>query len=479
MSSIPAPSPGPWYRDITRYQWFVLTVATLGWLFDTMDQQFFNLARNPAIKQLLGPGREAEVAWFGGLATSIFLLGWGIGGLFFGVMGDKVGRAKTLVATILTYSICTGLSALSTGVWDFIGYRFLTGLGVGGAFAAGVTLVAEEMSDRARPYALAYFQAFSAVGNMIAAFTTMALGSLQLYEVIPPNLVPWRAMFMVGALPAFLAIFIMRKVKEPERWVKMAEARRAALAAGEPVKAGSIPDLFRGAILRRNTLVGLGLAFAGVVGVWGIGFFSFDLSRRVFAPKFEGWAEMKGITDPDAIKSYVGSWLYLWTGVTSAIQNLGAFFGIYAYAQLSPRIGRVKTFGIFLVLAMIMTAFTFLFLNELWHTFVLIPLMGFCQLAIFGGYSVYFPELFPTRLRSTGVSFCYNAGRIVSALGPFSLGFLASNVYASYGIGPDDPTPFRYAAVTVCMAFLVGLAVLPFAPETNGKPLPEDEFEDS
>src|SRR5262249_23141706 len=101
----------PWYRELTRYHWFVLIVAALGWLFDTMDQQLFNLARAPAMKELLDPSQS--VAEYGGYATAIFLIGWALGGVAFGILGDRIGRAKTMVLTILVYSLFTGLSALS------------------------------------------------------------------------------------------------------------------------------------------------------------------------------------------------------------------------------------------------------------------------------------------------------------------------------------------------------------------------------
>ena len=137
-SSQPTRVTGAWWTELNRYHWFVLVVAALGWLFDTMDQQLFNLARVPAMKALLKPGDD--VALYSGYATAIFLLGWATGGLTFGVLGDRIGRAKTMMWTILIYSVCTGLSALSSGFWDFAFFRFLTGLGVGGEFAVGVSL---------------------------------------------------------------------------------------------------------------------------------------------------------------------------------------------------------------------------------------------------------------------------------------------------------------------------------------------------
>ena len=136
---------------------------------------------------------------YGGYATSIFMVGWASGGLFFGVLGDRLGRAKTMMLTILVYSIFTGLSALSKGFADFAFYRFLTGLGVGGEFAVGVSLVAEVMPDRARPFALGRLQALSAIGNMTAAVVAMSLGQLERAGVVTSS-GSWRAMFMVGAL---------------------------------------------------------------------------------------------------------------------------------------------------------------------------------------------------------------------------------------------------------------------------------------
>src|SRR5262249_2964546 len=159
------------------------------WLFDTMDQQLFTLARKPAVTELLAnsataPPSSGAVALHAGISTTIFMIGWALGGIIFGILGDRIGRAKTMMLTVLCYSAFTGLSALSTSVVDFALYRFLTGLGVGGQFAVGVALVAEVMSDRARPFALGWLQALSAFGNMIAAVSSILLGMLEQSGVI-------------------------------------------------------------------------------------------------------------------------------------------------------------------------------------------------------------------------------------------------------------------------------------------------------
>jgi MFS family permease len=462
----------PWYKLLTRYHWFVFIVAALGWLFDTMDQQLFNLARKPAITELIHakPG-DLNIDKYAGYATSIFIIGWAIGGLIFGILGDRIGRAKTMLLTILLYSAFTGLSALSTGFYDFAFYRFLTGLGVGGEFAVGVSLVAEVMPDRARTFALGWLQALSAVGNMTAAMISIVMGKLEEQGAIDSS---WRAMFVVGVLPALLSLFIFKRLQEPDRW-KAAAAKRAAEKeeglVGDGPKLGSIAELFTDPRWRRNTIVGMLLAFAGVVGLWGIGFFSFDLIRTVFLAHFTAEAEKAGLTGAAATK-YVSGNLTFWSGITSLLFNFGAFFGIYAFSRVTHAIGRKPAFAISFVLAMASTAFTFWYLDSFVDVLWMIPMMGFCQLTLFGGYAIYFPELFPTRLRSTGTSFCYNVGRLVAAAGPSALGLLTSEFYGSYK--KIDPTlPLRYAGVTMCLVFLIGLIALPFAPETKDKPLPE------
>ena len=556
---------GPWYRELNRYHWFVLLVAALGWLFDTMDQQLFNLARVPAMRELLAPAPgkaalQADVDFYGGITTSIFLMGWAAGGLGFGIMGDRYGRAKTMLITILAYSAFTGLSALSWDIWSFCVFRFLTGLGVGGEFAVGVSLVAEVMPHRARPFALGLLQALSAIGNISAAIISIVLSHLEETGYVGSA---WRIMFVIGAGPALLAILIRRQLKEPEQWQALNDDQIKK-------KLGSYGTMFSHPTWRKNAFVGMLLAFSGVVGLWGIGFFSIDLNRSIFTKTFQqvereaGEAEKdldfvrmsvlrpvdfaqikdKAPTSKQLLSLKPGSrdtqLLYdavlalqpkddkavppsiekvaehavtagelpqadvtrlkalleepvkdhssfdehsqrigtrfksvngkvgLWVGITSIMLNIGAFFGIYAFTYVTHVIGRRPAFAISFVLAGASTAMVFGLLTEFSQVFWMIPMMGFCQLALFGGYAIYFPELFPTTLRSTGTSFCYNVGRFVAASGPLGLGWLSSTIFAGY------PEPMRYAGVSMCGIFVIGLLVLPFAPETKGQPLPEE-----
>ncbi len=461
------PSDLKWYKQLNSYQWFVFVVASLGWLFDTMDQQLFNLARQPAIANLLGvevgdPKTAGLVDQASGYATTIFILGWALGGLIFGIMGDRLGRARTMLLTIVLYSMFTGLSALSYSVWDFSFYRFLTGLGVGGEFAVGASLVAEVMPSRARPFALGMLQALSAVGNMIAAVLSLSLGYLQRSGSIATA---WRPMFVIGILPALVSLLVFRKLREPESWVKARDADRLAEAQGLDTKRSSFRKLFREVEAlfsdprwRRNTIVGMTLGFSGVVGLWGIGFFSPELTDPVFRNYFKA----QGLTGKD-----LNGKVTIWKSIMFLIQNLGAFFGIYAFSIVTHYTGRRIAFAIAFTIAMLSTAMTYMYLDTFTEIYWMIPLMGFCQLSLFGGYAIYLPELFPTRLRSTGTSFCYNVGRLFAAAGPTVLVTMRNRVFQNYN------EPFRYAAVAMCSVFLIGLLALPFAPETKGKPLPE------
>ena len=454
---------------LTSYQWFVFAVAALAWMADCMDQQLFNLARRSAMVDLLGgdPTNPAVGEW-AGYATSVFLVGWACGGLIFGMLGDRLGRVRTLTITILLYSLFTGLSALSVGVWDFCVYRFITGLGVGGVFAAAVALLAETMPAPARPFTLSLMQALSAVGNCTAALIFMGLGWLQIngqLEGIKP-LSAWRIMFLVGLAPAVLVIFIQARVREPQAWQDAREAHRK----GQGRRLGSFQDLLSHPKWAKHALLGLMLSFAGVVGLWGIGFFSVDLQQYILRATLVREAAERGL-EGQAAANYISGQNIVWAGITSLMLNLGAFLGMLSFGWLTSRIGRIRAFTLAFIAAASSTALVFWMLDSREDIFWMIPLMGFCQLALFGGYAIYLPELFPTRLRSTGTSFCYNVGRLVAAVGPAGLGLLTTQVYGGF----ESPLPFRYAGVTMCAIFLIGLLALPFLPETKDQPLPEDD----
>ena len=178
---------------------------------------------------------------------------------------------------------------------------------------------------------------------------------------------------------------------------------------------------------------------------------------------------MNGCTRLRNLGREKAGWTKIWAGITSILINVGAFVGMTAFSTVTARLGRRPTFAIAFVAAVLSTIVVFLFMDDRADLFWMLPMMGMCQLSLFGGYAIYFPELFPTRLRSTGMSFCYNVGRLVAAVGPTALGLLTGVVFK------DKPEPMRWAGVSMCVIFLLGLMVLPFAPEPRGQPLPEDE----
>jgi MFS family permease len=449
----------PWWRDLTPYHWFVFIAASLAWLFDCLDQQLFIVARNFAMESLLPPGTDkVDIAAYGRYATAIFVGGWATGGLIFGAVGDRIGRAKTLTLCVLMYSVFTGLSALSKGWVDFAFYRFLTGLGVGGVFGLAVALIADGLPDRSRAGALGTLQALSAIGNITAGLVSMWAGSKILAKELEPDQA-WKTMFLIGALPAFLCVFLQIKLKEPEKWVAAREAGRKT-----GVAFGSYASLFGDARWRGPALFGMLLSVAGVIGLWGIGF---------FAPELVGPVIERSLRELNLPAAEIAAAKTRWIGINSIVQNIGAFVGMVAMTKLAQHSGRKKAFAIAFVFALAGTVFFFRCFNgksDIWMSAV----MGACQLSLFAGFAIYLPELFPTRLRATGTSFCYNVGRFVAAGGILATATIQK--WAAAGATTPDMKlqAFRNAATYMSAIFLLGLVALLFLPETKGRAMPED-----
>jgi MFS family permease len=439
-SPTPTDRPAGAFEGVTAYHWLVVIIASCGWLFDCMDQALFSLSREWALKELLAGNAEAlkNVTRYGGYATSAMMVGWATGGIIFGVMSDRLGRVKTMVATLLVYSGFTGLSGFAQSWVDFTFYRFLVGLGVGGMFGAATTLVAESVPGRLRSVALGSLQALSATGNILAATITLYIkpGTAGLWG----DLAGWRVLFFVGVLPALLVVPMMLILKEPQAWL---QAKAAAAQGSRERRVGSLGDLFRHPRWRRNTVVGLLLGVSGMIGLWGIGFFSPELISAALQ------GEAQAVVDGVRSKGFL-------------LQQVGAFVGMLTITWAASFFNRRTAFlGAFL-LCLGTTAYVFNSLRSARDAYWMLPLMGFAQLSLFAGYSIYFPELFPTRLRGTGVGFCYNTVRYVAAPFPTLLGVLGGSV------------GFRTAAVMMSLIYLVGVIALLWAPETKGKPLPED-----
>jgi MFS family permease len=453
-----APASGSWWKPLDRYQKEVFVLASLAWLFDCLGQQVFVIARNPALSSLMpaGTGPDELKEW-GGYMTSIFVVGWATGGLIFGAVGDRIGRARALAITILLYGLCTGLSGFATGRTDFAVYRFVAGLGVGGVFGLAVALCADSLPDLARPRALGLLQALSAVGNMIAGITAVILGYRQALD--PQSGQAWKFLFFLGAIPPLVCVAFQFKLKEPEKWIK---ARAEGKISG--ARFGSYASLFGEARWRKPALFGMLLCVAGVVGLWGIGFFSPELVNDIIG---------KALAAQNVPAGQIPGRRLMWVGLTMIVQNFGSFWGMLAFTRLAQAYGRKKMFALSAVCAYISTVVVFKFLTQPWQIFVLIPIMGFFQLALFAGFAIYLPELFPLRLRSTGTGFCYNVGRFAAASGPFTLGVLQLHLSQGAHTPAAKMEAFRNACCWVSLIYLLALLALPFLPETKGMPLPE------
>ena len=234
-----------WYSDLTPYQWRVLVCACLGWALDIMDGYLYAIILFPAMSDLLGTTESAAIGLYGGIVLSIFMIGWALGGLIFGPIADRYGRAKTMAITILVYAGFTGLCGIA-GSWQELAlYRFLTGIGIGGEWAAGAALIAESWPEKSRAKAAGIMQASGGIGFFLAT---------ALYLFIGPY--GWRWVFALGVLPAIVAFYIRRSLEEPERWTK-AKGNRNPL-----------PLLFKKPV-RRDVLIGTGLAVVATFGYQG------------------------------------------------------------------------------------------------------------------------------------------------------------------------------------------------------------------
>ncbi len=423
-----------WREGVTRYQWLVLMVAWLGWVFDSMDATIYALVLHPALHDLLRAGTGVSlspevIGWYGGIIFSLFLIGWAVGGVIFGVLADRFGRTKTLVFTILVYALFTGLAAISATWWQLAIYRFLTALGIGGEWAAGAALVAEVWPESKRAKAAGILQSAWAAGFLIAAVVNLLMRNQG-----------WRAIFLVGVAPAVVALIVRMSVKEPERWVKAHEEEKHQ---GQPGRR-KLAELFRPG-LARSTFVGSGLAFVAVFGLWGATNWTPTLVHSL--------PELQGL-DPGALTKRVS--------YATIMLNFGALAGYLSFGPLADRFGRRAAFGLMCLGSLLMLPLTFLTPRSYNQVLLLLPVLGFFNNGIFSGFPIYLPELYPTRIRATGAGFCFNVGRVLASAGPFLTGFLVTALGS-----------FGRAASAIAAIYAVGLALLPFAPETRGKPLPK------
>jgi MFS family permease len=429
--STPPPKLGPWYRGITRYQWTVLAIASLGWIFDVFEGQLYSVLKTPAVQGVLGPDApEGQVRAIAGFTLTCFLAGGAVGGALFGVLGDRWGRRRVMVITILMYSVFTALTAFAQ-TWEQLAVlRFLVAMGVGGEWAVAAAVVAEVFPERARTAASGLFHASSGLGVFLAALAGMTVGAAD-----------WRAAFLLGLVPALLTLWIRAGLREPERWQHARETQ------GQEAGLGRFSDLWSHRDLRARTLAATGLATVGLAGLWAAAFWAPELAREVLK-------KTHGVNQEAELRRLASQAMLL--------MNCGNIAGLLCFAPLTGRVGRRGAFLAYHLLTVVMVPVTFLGAQSYTQVVVFLAILGFGAVGMHAGYAIYFPELFPTRLRATGAGFCFNAGRIVAAPGPWAMGLLSASVGG-----------LRNAATLAGMVYLLGLVCLLFTPETRDKTLPD------
>ena len=511
------------------------------------------------MRELLGAGAtDAHIKYWGGIATLLMMVGWATGGILFGMMSDRYGRVKAMVSTLLAYTAFSGLSGFARTETEFLIFRFLFGVGVGGMFGAATTLVAESVPKHFRTMALGAMQSVSACGNMVAS--SLSLKITPGMENFWGHYSGWQVLCFVSVFPAVMAVPMLLILKEPQAWIR---AKAEAVTGGAAKQVGSFADLFRHPRWRRSTCVGICLGVAGMVGLWGIAFFSPELITTAFKnrPLQQGdilkpaqlCATLQSSTTPavlllksklspasaqqlnevpadarqvppavlqalvaDLNRLIQGDSLYVesaYAGIDlkkrtrhlitlvqtrgepqnvvslnrqlveqlfpgaiqelqrtidktksrgTLLQDVGSLLGMFAFTLAAAYLSRRAAFLGFFLLCLVSVPYVFYSLKTAQDVLWMLPIMGFATLSPFAGYSIYFPELFPTRLRGTGVGFCYNTVRYLAAPFPFLLGWLSTLL------------PFRTVAVLMSLIYLVGILALFWAPETKGQPLPED-----
>ena len=422
---------GKWYSGVTGYQWLVLAIASAGWIFDVYEGQIFNITRNQMLTDILGSD-SGEVKKYGDMFLGIFLLGGTVGGLAAGSLADRFGRRPIMVVTILMYSLFSGLTYFATELWHVAALRFLVAMGVGGEWAVAASLVSEVFPARARAQASGIFHASSVLGTWMAALAGIAVGA------------QWQYAYLIGIVPALLVLWVRASVREPEAWqAKKSEAE----SSNKPSQLGSFKDLLLNRDWNGRALLGMALAAVGLGTFWAVIVAGQDLARQLLLQ--EGVA-------PDVAASRA-KFAY------GIVQTAGGGLGLLAFGPLCARFGRRRTFMVIQLLAFLIVPVTCYAPQTYQQLLWVLPVFGFLTLGMHAGYAIYFPELFPTHLRATGTSFCFNGGRILAVPVLFFSGWLKAY----------EGMDFRLAVSCLGVLFLSGVVVMKFLPETKGQDLLE------
>jgi MFS family permease len=433
MNAVGSHAAGRVRSQLSRSQITGFWAAWTGWTLDGMDSFIYALVLSPALTELLPKsgmdGSPANVGFVGSVLFALFLVGWGLA-FVWGPIADRFGRTRVLAASVLMYAVFTGAAALSQNVWELGLFRLLAGIGIGGEWALAGTYVAEAWPEDRRKMGAGYLQTGYYAGFFLAAALNFTVGAH----------FGWRAMFLCGLAPAFLSLYIVFKVKEPEAWAKIAVA--AAAKAASPLK-----QIFDSRY-RRRTIVNAALLTVAIIGLW---------AGAVYEPTAViALAKKQGMDAPAAVRT---------ASLATALLSIGTILGCLLVPYLAERIGRRTTLAMYFVGMAICIwlsfGWAFYLANGLTTFITVLFFLGF-----FGGnfamFSLWLPEQYGTAVRATAFAFTTSFGRLIGA----GVNFMLGSMIHSYG-------SLGFPVATTAVAFLAGLLIIPFAIETKGERLPE------
>ena len=433
----------PWYRSLTATQWKTVFASNLGWTFDGYETFSLILVVGVALHDLLIPAQFGQIPVYAGTVIGITLLGWGIGGVIGGVLADYIGRRRTMILAILAYSLTTGLSAFA---WDWVSFallRFLVGIAIGSEWSTGASMTAEVWPDSARGRGAGLMQCGLGIGFFLASFVWLFVSSYG------PG--AWRIMFLIGIIPAFFTLWLRTGIPESQKWEHSNERRKTAQAK---VKSGAelsdedraftrftFADLFVDPEIRKRTIIVFLMSLTTTVAWWGI---------STWVPPFIAAAAGKAGLPPQTWASYAGM-----------SYNIGAICGYIGLGFLADSFGRKPIVMIFFAASLVLTFALYKWTTDLHLLLLVAAVNGFFTLGQYSWMSVWLPELFPTRMRATGMAFTFNSPRFIAFLGPLFAGALIAQLGGFSGM-----------AVAFSFIYILGFVLVPFLPETRGKTLP-------
>ncbi len=417
--------PVRWYHGVTPYQWLVLVLASAGWVFDVFEGQIYAITRVEMLTDILGDQASKEnMDFYADLFLAVFQLGGTFGGILFGSLADRYGRRSMLIATILTYSIFSGLTYFADSLFMVGALRFLVAVGVGGEWAVAAALVAEEFPARARAQAGGIFHATSILGTWMAGLAGLAVGD------------QWRYAYLLGIAPALLVVAIRFQLKETQP--------SSPTPTGSATR-GNLIELFKHPLWRRRAIFGMLLATTGLATFWAVTIAGLDLTRKLLVDQ--------GATAADAQSA--AKFAY------GIVETAGGGLGLLAFGPLAAWWGRRQTFWAFQLGGVIVVPIVCFLPTTYEQLLAALPVYGFFTLGMHAGFAIYFPELFPASLRATGAGFCFNGGRMVTSFVLLFSGWLKATVGLHLGLS------------LLALLFVPGMLIVLLLPETKDQPLPE------